>query len=83
MTTRSCHANGYICRESFSVADRPQSFYMIGSMGLAGPIALGLALARPDRRPVVFDGDGNLPMNLGIPGDDRRPPHAQSASPGF
>ena len=60
------HANGYICRESFSVADRPQSFYMIGSMGLAGPIALGLALARPDRRPVVFDGDGNLLMNLGI-----------------
>jgi hypothetical protein len=60
------HANGYICRESFSVADRPQSFYMIGSMGLAGAIALGLALAQPDRRPVVFDGDGNLLMNLGI-----------------
>jgi phosphonopyruvate decarboxylase len=60
------HANGYICRESFSVADRPQSFYMIGSMGLAPAIALGLALARPDRRPVVFDGDGNLLMNLGI-----------------
>jgi len=59
------HANGYICRESFSVADRPQSFYMIGSMGLAPAIALGLALARPDRRAVVFDGDGNLLMNLG------------------
>jgi phosphonopyruvate decarboxylase len=60
------HANGYICRESFAVADRPQSFYMIGSMGLAPAIALGLAMARPDRRPVVFDGDGNLLMNLGI-----------------
>jgi len=60
------HANGYICRESFSVADRPQSFYMIGSMGLAPAIALGLALARPKRRTVVFDGDGNLLMNLGI-----------------
>ena len=60
------HANGYICRESFSVADRPQSFYMIGSMGLASAIALGLALARPERRTVVFDGDGNLLMNLGI-----------------
>ena len=60
------HANGYICRESFSVADRPQSFYMIGSMGLAPAIALGLALARPQRRTVVFDGDGNLLMNLGI-----------------
>jgi phosphonopyruvate decarboxylase len=60
------HANGYICRESFSVADRPQSFYMIGSMGLAGAIGLGLALARPQGRTVVFDGDGNLLMNLGI-----------------
>jgi phosphonopyruvate decarboxylase len=60
------HANGYICRESFSLADRPQSFYMIGSMGLAPAIALGLALARPGRRTVVFDGDGNLLMNLGI-----------------
>ena len=60
------HANGYICRESFSIADRPQSFYMIGSMGLAPAIALGLALARPARHTVVFDGDGNLLMNLGI-----------------
>src|SRR4029453_5795511 len=60
------HANGYICRESFSGADPPQSFYMIGSTGAASAIALGLALARPDRRPVVFDGDGNLLMNLGI-----------------
>lgn len=60
------HANGYICRESFSVADRPQSFYMIGSMGLAPAIALGLSLAKPKRRAVVFDGDGNLLMNLGI-----------------
>lgn len=60
------HANGYICRESFSVADRPQSFYMIGSMGMAAAMALGLSLARPKRRTVVFDGDGNLLMNLGI-----------------
>ena len=60
------HANGYICRESFSLADRPQSFYMIGSMGLAPAIGLGLALTQPARRAVVFDGDGNLLMNLGI-----------------
>jgi phosphonopyruvate decarboxylase/sulfopyruvate decarboxylase subunit beta len=62
------HANGYICRESFSVADRPQNFYMVGSMGLASAIGLGVALARPARRAVVFDGDGNLLMNLGIVG---------------
>ena len=60
------HANGYICRESFSLADRSQSFYMIGSMGLAPAIALGVALTRPTRRAVVFDGDGNLLMNLGV-----------------
>jgi phosphonopyruvate decarboxylase len=60
------HANGYICRESFSVGDRPQNFYMIGSMGLASAIGLGLTLARPERPAVVFDGDGNLLMNFGI-----------------
>lgn len=60
------HANGYLCRESFSVKDRPQNFYMIGSMGLAAAIALGLALAHPRMKTVVFDGDGNLLMSLGI-----------------
>jgi phosphonopyruvate decarboxylase len=60
------HANGYICRESFAVGDRPQNFYMIGSMGLASPIGLGLSLARSQSPTVVFDGDGNLLMSLGI-----------------
>src|SRR5713101_8082547 len=60
------HANGYICRESFSLGDRPENFYMIGSMGLASAIGLGLTLARAETATVVFDGDGNLLMNLGI-----------------
>jgi phosphonopyruvate decarboxylase/sulfopyruvate decarboxylase subunit beta len=65
------HANGYPARESHAVADRPQNFYMIGSMGLASAIGLGIALARSAARSnppstVVFDGDGNLLMNLGI-----------------
>ena len=60
------HANGFICRESFSVKDRAENFYMIGSMGLAAPIGLGMALAAPARRTVVLDGDGNLLMSLGI-----------------
>jgi len=60
------HANGYICRESFSVGDRLGNFYMIGSMGLASAIGLGLTLAQPARAAVVFDGDGNLLMNFGI-----------------
>ena len=59
------HANGYVCRESCATADRPQNFYMIGSMGLASAIGLGLALVRPARPCVVFDGDGNLLMSLG------------------
>ncbi len=60
------HANGYLCRESYALSDRPENFYMIGSMGLAPAIGLGLALARPEPTPVIFDGDGNLLMNLGI-----------------
>lgn len=60
------HANGYICRESFAVKDRIENFYMIGSMGLASAIGLGVALAPPHRPTVVFDGDGNVLMNLGI-----------------
>jgi len=59
------HANGMICRESFAILDRPGNFYMIGSMGLASSIALGVALGCPERRIVVFDGDGNVLMNLG------------------
>jgi len=60
------HANGYICRESYAVADRPGNFYMIGSMGLASAIGLGVALSRVEVKTVVFDGDGNLLMNFGI-----------------
>lgn len=44
--------------------DRPQNFYMWNSMGMASSIALGLALARPDLRVVVLEGDGSLLMNL-------------------
>jgi thiamine pyrophosphate-dependent acetolactate synthase large subunit-like protein len=45
--------------------DRPRNFYMWNSMGMASSIALGLALARPDLRVVVLDGDGSILMNLG------------------
>jgi phosphonopyruvate decarboxylase len=60
------HANGYPSRESHAVADRALNFYMIGSMGLASAIGLGLSLARPAGKTIVFDGDGNLLMNFGI-----------------
>jgi thiamine pyrophosphate-dependent acetolactate synthase large subunit-like protein len=45
--------------------DRPANFYMWNSMGMASSIALGVALARPDLRIVVLDGDGSILMNLG------------------
>jgi thiamine pyrophosphate-dependent acetolactate synthase large subunit-like protein len=44
--------------------DRPSNFYMWNSMGMASSIALGLAIARPDLRVVVLDGDGSILMNL-------------------
>jgi len=45
--------------------DRPENFYMMGSMGLATSIALGVALAQPERRVFALEGDGSLLMNLG------------------
>jgi len=45
--------------------DRPRNFYMWNSMGMASSIGLGLAIARPDLRVVILDGDGSLLMNLG------------------
>lgn len=44
---------------------RPQNFYMLGSMGLAVPIALGTAIAQPQRHVVALEGDGSLLMQLG------------------
>jgi thiamine pyrophosphate-dependent acetolactate synthase large subunit-like protein len=44
---------------------RPQNFYMLGSMGLAAPIAFGVALAQPQRRVFALEGDGSLLMQLG------------------
>ncbi|MCH7501210.1 MAG: sulfopyruvate decarboxylase subunit beta [Nitrospinae bacterium] len=58
-------ANGYISREFFNVTDRRENFYMIGSMGLASAIGLGVALAQPQRRTLIFDGDGNVLMAMG------------------
>src|SRR6185436_6705385 len=49
----------------FAAGHRPQNFYMLGSMGLACPIALGVALAQPERGVVAIEGDGSLLMQLG------------------
>jgi thiamine pyrophosphate-dependent acetolactate synthase large subunit-like protein len=49
----------------WAAGHRPQNFYMLGSMGLAFPIALGVALAQPKRRVFALDGDGSLLMQMG------------------
>jgi phosphonopyruvate decarboxylase len=56
---------GYTGRELFALQDKPSNFYMVGSMGCASSLGLGLALVRPDRRVIVIDGDGALIMRLG------------------
>jgi len=56
---------GMTSRELFTVNDRPQNFYMMGSMGCALSIAMGVASCRPERKIVVLDGDGAFLMKLG------------------
>ena len=58
-------ANGYISRDLYEVDDKESNFYMIGSMGLSSSIALGISLNYTKKKIYVFDGDGNILMNLG------------------
>ena len=44
---------------------RPLNYMAVGAMGQASSHGLGLALANPNRRVIVLDGDGSLLMNLG------------------
>ena len=55
---------GIPAKELFAIAHRPSNFYMLGSMGMATPIGLGVALSSR-REVVVIDGDGSLLMNPG------------------
>ena len=52
----------------WAAGQRPQNFYMLGSMGLAAPIALGVALAQPERQVIALEGDGSMLMQLGALG---------------
>jgi len=49
----------------YAAGHRAQNFYMLGSMGLACPIALGVALAQPERGVIALEGDGSILMALG------------------
>lgn len=52
----------------WAAGQRSQNFYMLGSMGLAVPIALGVAVAQPQRQVFALEGDGSLLMQLGALG---------------
>lgn len=55
---------GFPAKELYALRHQPSNFYMLGSMGMATPIGLGVALAS-GRDVVVIDGDGSLLMNPG------------------
>jgi thiamine pyrophosphate-dependent acetolactate synthase large subunit-like protein len=56
---------GYTNFDLWAVGQRPQNFYMLGSMGLAVPIGMGVALAQPRRKVIALEGDGSILMQLG------------------
>jgi sulfopyruvate decarboxylase subunit beta len=56
---------GAVAAELYSLGHRPNFLYLEHAMGLASSLGLGIALAQPDRRVVVIDGDGSVLMNLG------------------
>ena len=58
-------STGFCGRELYAIDDRPNQFYMVGSMGCVVPLALGLALARPQLRVIALDGDGAALMRMG------------------
>lgn len=61
---------GKISRELYEHRDRTglgheRDFLTVGSMGHASQIAMGIALAQPDRQVICLDGDGAMLMHMG------------------
>ena len=56
---------GAVAAELYMLGHRPNFFYLEHAMGLASSMGLGIALAMPEQKVVVIDGDGSLLMNLG------------------
>ena len=55
---------GWPSKELYNIKHQPSNFYMLGSMGMATPIGLGISLTS-SKEVVVIDGDGSLLMNPG------------------
>jgi phosphonopyruvate decarboxylase len=56
---------GFTGRALYGLDDRPNQFYMVGSMGCISSVGLGIARAQPARRVIVLDGDGAMLMRMG------------------
>jgi sulfopyruvate decarboxylase subunit beta len=56
---------GAVAAELQAIGHKPNFFYLQHAMGLASSMGLGIALSRPEKQVVVFDGDGSVLMNLG------------------
>jgi sulfopyruvate decarboxylase subunit beta len=56
---------GAVAAELYTLGHQPTFFYLEHAMGLASSMGLGIALALPQHKVVVLDGDGSLLMNLG------------------
>ena len=56
---------GAVAAELYTIGHRHNFFYLEHAMGLASSMGLGIALAMPDQKVIVIDGDGSLLMNLG------------------
>lgn len=55
---------GIPSQELHAIDDQPTNFYMLGTMGLASSIGLGVALVQ-DKKVISIDGDGSVLTNLG------------------
>jgi sulfopyruvate decarboxylase subunit beta len=56
---------GAVAAELYMLGHRHNFFYLEHAMGLASSMGLGIALAMPEHKVIVLDGDGSLLMNLG------------------
>ncbi len=58
-------STGFTGRELYEIEDTPNNFYMVGSLGCAGSIGLGLSVVQSKKDIIVIDGDGAVLMRMG------------------
>ena len=54
---------GFPAREACAIRDRERNIYLLGALGSATLVGIGLAEARPDLQIIVLDGDGSFVLN--------------------